>query len=59
MGSYLEEKLFEILEDGKHKLNFKIPTLSLAGELDGICRITRLAIIIIIKDLPSLIIYKL
>lgn len=43
MGSFIEDKFFEIQKDGKHKLNFKTPTLSLAGELDGLARITRFA----------------
>ena len=41
MGSFLEEKLFTLLENGKHKISFPVPTLSLAAELDGLSRITR------------------
>jgi len=43
MGSFLERKRFELTEEGLHKLNFNTPVLTIAGELDGLARIVRMA----------------
>lgn len=43
MGSFLERKRFSVDNDGSYKLNWEIPTLTLAGELDGLARIFRMA----------------
>lgn len=43
MGSFLERKRFSISDDGNYVLNWKIPTLTIAGEMDGLARIIRMA----------------
>jgi len=43
MGSFLERKRFTIEKNGKYSVNIKLPTLTIAGELDGLARVFRMA----------------
>lgn len=43
MGSFLERKRFTISDEGEHILNWEIPTLTIAAELDGLARVFRMA----------------
>lgn len=43
MGSVLERGTHEINENGETHFTFKVPTLTMAGEKDGLMRISRVA----------------
>jgi len=43
MGTFIERKRFSLTDDGLYENTFKTPSLTLAGEMDGLARIVRMA----------------
>jgi len=43
MGSFLERKRFTITDQGLFQIDMPIPILTLAGEMDGLARVFRMA----------------
>ena len=42
-GGFIQRKYLNLRDDGKHQNQVNIPTLSVAGELDGLSRVSRFA----------------
>ena len=42
-GGFIQRKYITLLDDGRHQVNLALPVATIAGELDGLSRVTRMA----------------